>query len=66
MDDKQIISNWITRQKGFSVIGTFMTGSDLKCPICKKNVSGKVITKRSGFCMPCFIHQIVMACKKVV
>jgi len=59
MDNKKVIDNWITRQEGF-----FITGSHLECPICKKDVANKVITKTTGFCMSCFINQIVMACEK--
>lgn len=60
LDDKQIIDNWIKMQHGF-----FITSSNLDCPICRRNVTNHVITKRSGFCMRCFIEQIVISCKKV-
>lgn len=60
MDEQDVINNWISRQKGF-----FITPSHIKCPICKKDVANKVITKQTGLCMHCFIFQIVSACKKL-
>lgn len=59
MKIEEVIENWITKQGGF-----FITWSHIKCPICKKDVANKVITKLRGFCMRCFIQQIVMACIK--
>jgi len=59
MDEEKIIDNWITKQKGL-----FITDNTLICPCCKKPKTRAVLTKESGLCMPCFILNIVMACKK--
>ena len=56
---KEIINKWIDRQNGF-----FITSNKLICPICNNGVENNVITKRNGWCMPCFISQIVNACEK--
>ena len=59
MNEEEFINNWITKQKGF-----FITDTTLICPCCKKPKTHAVLTKESGLCMPCFIHNIVKACKK--
>ena len=56
---KDVINNWLEKQEGF-----FITSSNLKCPICKKDVSNKIITKKTGLCMSCFIFQIVSSYEK--
>jgi hypothetical protein len=58
MKDETIIANWIIKQQGF-----YMGFNETRCPCCNK-LSRNMHTKLSNFCMPCFIFQVVNACKK--
>lgn len=54
---KTIIKNWIKKQEGFKI-----EDSPKECPICNAPTQQQLTTVKTGFCITCFILQVIDAC----